>query len=112
MQTAAIRNALASAYATACAYAAAYSSAGSGTAGTEPTGGSPAYARVAVTWSAPSNGVITASYTWNIPSGFTVAGGGYHSAATGGTYYDGFSLTSQGFSSQGTLTVSATFTET
>jgi hypothetical protein len=40
-----------------------------------------------------------------------VAGFGVHTAATGGTYLDGVSVTSQAFSAQGTYTVNATFTQ-
>ena len=112
LQTTYAKNSLAAKYATEALFGAVYSAAGTSTAGTEPTGGSPAYARKSLTWSAPSSGVITTSWTADIPSGFTTAGYGYHTAVTAGTYVDGGALTSQAFSSQGSLVVSATFTET
>lgn len=115
IQTAVERKSLATKYGTDAAYGAIYSAAGSTTAGTEPTGGAPAYARKALSWSAPvTNGsteVITATATFDIPSGFTAAGFGYHSAITAGTYLDGGSLTSQAFASQGTLLCTFTYTQ-
>ena len=105
------RNTLAAAYGTAAAYGALYSTVPSGTAGTELTGGSPAYARKALTWSAPSNSAVTSSATYDVASGSTVAGSGFHTALTGGTYLDGAGVTSQAFSSQGTYTITYTYTQ-
>ena len=111
--TTSLRNTLASAYATAATHAALYSTAPSGgAAGTELSGGSPAYARKAISWSAPTNGVITATVVFDVPSGATVAGTGVHSAITAGNFLDGTSLTSQAFASQGTYTVNLTYTQT
>lgn len=109
--TAAMKNLLSDAYKAAALYGAVYTTAPGGTAGTEPSGGSPAYARKSLTWSASSGGVTSATATFDIPTGTTVVGVGVHSAATAGTYYDGVTITSQAFSSQGTLTVTFTFTE-
>lgn len=111
IQTATQKNTLATAYGGAALYAALYSTAGSGTAGTELTGGSPAYARKSLSWGAASGGVITATATFDVPSGATVAGAGVHTAVTAGTYLDGGSLTSQSFASQGTYVLTLTFTE-
>ena len=110
IQTSTEKNSLATKYGTDAAYGAVYTTAPGATAGTEPTGGSPAYARKALTWGAPSNGVITASATFDIPAGTTVVGVGLHSALTAGTYLDGASVTSQNFSSQGTYSVTFTMT--
>jgi hypothetical protein len=83
------------------------------TAGTEPSGGSPAYARQAANWGATSASSATASPTaFNVPSGANIQGGGGFSAITGGTFRDGGSLTSQNFASQGTYTLTATYTQT
>jgi hypothetical protein len=108
----AVRNALCSTYATNTPFVALYSTAPTTTAGTELTGGAPAYARVASSWSAPASGSMTQTVTHNVASGATVAGVGFHSAATGGTYADGASLTSQPFSSQGTYQTTITYSQT
>lgn len=112
MQTATARNNAYNGYTAPATHGALYSTAPGGTAGTELTGGSPAYARIPLVWSAPTNGVGTAPATFNVASGSTVAGGGLHTAITAGTYLDGASVTSQAFSSQGTYqaTFQATFT--
>jgi hypothetical protein len=111
IQTVAQKNTLATAYGTAAPYAALYSTVPTSTAGTELTGGSPAYARKPVSWGAASAGVITGTVTFDVPSGATVAGAGLHSAVTAGTYIDGAAVTSQAFASQGTYTLTLTYTQ-
>lgn len=111
IQTTVEKNALADKYGTDSPYGAVYTTAPGASAGTEPSGGSPAYARKALTWSSASGGVISATATFDIPSGTTVVGVGLHSAVTAGTYRDGASITSQAFASQGTLTVTFTYTQ-
>ena len=112
IQTSAMKNVLATEYGATALYAALYTTAPGASAGTEVTGGSPAYARKSITWGAPSNGVITATVTFDVPSGTTVVGAGVHSAVTAGTYYDGASVTSQAFASQGTYQLTLTYTQT
>ena len=103
---------LAVAYGTNATYGAVYTSAPGGTAGTEPSGGSPAYARKALSWTAGTvDGVVTATAVFDIPSGTTIVGAGVHTAVTAGTYLDGTSVTSQAFASQGTYTVTFTYTQ-
>ncbi len=109
IQTAAMRTILANAYGASAAYGALYSTAPGASAGTELTGGSPAYARKALTWAGGNPNA--ASATFDVPAGSTVAGTGVHSGASGGTYYDGVSLTSQAFASQGTYQVSYSYTQ-
>ena len=111
IQTATQKNTLATAYGTAAAYGAVYTTAPGATAGTEPSGGSPAYARKALTWGAPSAGVTTVTAAFDIPAGTTIVGAGVHTALTAGTYLDGAAVTSQAFATQGTYTVTFTFTE-
>ena len=111
IQTATQKNTLATAYGTAAAYGALYTTAPGASAGTEPSGGAPAYARKALTWGAPSNGVVTATATFDVPTGTTIVGSGVHTAATGGTYLDGGTVTSQAFASQGTYTATFTYTQ-
>lgn len=78
----------------------------------EVTGGAPAYARKALTWSAGAvDGVVTASATFDVPTGTTVTHAGLWSATTAGNLMDWVALTSQTFNSQGTLTVNFTFTQ-
>lgn len=112
IQTATQKNNLATAYGTNATFAALYTTAPGASAGTEPTGGSPAYARKAITWGAASGGVITATVTFDVPSGTTVVGAGVHTAATAGTYLDGGTVTSQAFASQGTYALTLTYTQT
>lgn len=112
IQTATQKNNLATAYGAAATHGSVYTTAPGGSAGTEPTGGSPAFARKALSWGAPSNGVTSAVGVFDIPSGTTIVGGGVHTALTAGTYLDGASVTSQAFASQGTYTVTYTYTQT
>ena len=109
IQTTTKKNSMATAYGSDTAYGALFTTAGTSSPGTEVTGGSPAYARKALTWSAPTAGVITASATFDVPA-CTVLGTGVFSAVTAGTYLDGNAVTSVTFSGQDTVTV--TFTAT
>ena len=112
IQTAQGKENLAVAYGTNAPYGALYTTAPGATAGTEPTGGSPAYARKALTWAPGTvDGVVTATATFDVPTGTTIVGAGVHTALTGGTYLDGATVTSQAFSSQGTYTLNLTFTQ-
>lgn len=110
IQTASLRQTLATAYGNAALYGALYSTVPSATAGTEISGGTPAYARKPLTWTG-TNGTITATATFDVPNGATVAGAGVHSALTAGTYLDGSTVTTQAFSSQGTYTVTYSYTQ-
>lgn len=60
----------------------------------ELTGGTPAYARVAVTWNAASGGAVTNSnaLSINFPASGTAAYYGIWSASVAGTYYVGGAL--------------------
>ena len=112
IQTVLQRNALATAYGAAATHGAVYTTAPGATAGTEPTGGTPAYARKALSWSTAANSATTATATFDIPSGVTAVGAGLHDALTAGNYRDGGSFgASQAFASQGTLAVTYTYTQ-
>jgi hypothetical protein len=115
IQTPALRETLADAYGAEALYGAVYTSTPGVTAGTEPTGGTPAYARKSLTWSAASTSggvtTITATAVFDVPASTTVVGVGVHDAATAGNYLDGGTITSQAFASQGTLTVTFTYTQ-
>lgn len=104
------RNDLAAAYAAVATHASLHTADPGTTGASEVTGGSPAYARKALTWSAPSGGVITATATFDVPAGATVAFAGLYTGATGTTFKDKATLTSQAFSTQGTYTLTLTFT--
>jgi len=71
--------------------------------GTELTGGSPAYARQAVTWTSATDGTIrpSADLTFDIPADTTVGGWRGYSALSDGTDYGGKALTNEAFASQG-----------
>jgi hypothetical protein len=72
--------------------------------GTELSGGSPAYARKAVSWTTATGGVIrpTTDLVFDVGPGKNVAGWRGYNAATGGTNYGGESLTKETFAGQGT----------
>lgn len=112
IQTTVQKNTLATSYGTAATHAALYTTAPGASAGTEVTGGTPAYARKAITWGAAAGGVVSATVTFDVPTGTTVVGAGVHSAITAGTYLDGASVTSQAFASQGTYQLTLTYTQT
>jgi hypothetical protein len=78
----------------------------------ELTGGSPAYARKALVWSAASGkvGAVTGGNlpVFDIPAGSTAAYMGFWSAVSGGTFRGSQVLSSsESFTGQGTLTVTA-----
>jgi hypothetical protein len=99
-------------YAAAATHGALYTTAPGSSAGTEVTGGSPAYARKPLSWTGGTvDGTITATATFDVPAGTTVVGAGVHTALTGGTYLDGVTVTSQAFASQGTYAVTFTYTQ-
>lgn len=79
------------------------------TSGNEITGGSPAYARKAITWGTAASGEIamTNDPVFDVPA-TTVAAVGFWSAATAGTQYGDYDVTDEVFAAQGTYTVTAT----
>jgi hypothetical protein len=81
--------------------------------GTELTGGSPAYARKAVTWTTASDGTIavSANLTFDIPASTNVSGWRAFSALTSGTDYGGASLTQETYAAQGQYVLLATLTK-
>lgn len=111
-----MKTTLATAYKGAAVYGALFSS-DPGTTGTvtgEITGGAPAYARVSASWGTVTNGVVsTGGMAFNVASGTTVT---YFGVTTSGTattadLQDSVAVTSQAFASQGTYTVTATYTQ-
>lgn len=107
------KNSLATKYGTDAAYAALFT-ADPGTTGSvtgEVTGGSPAYARKAITWGAAAGGVITATVTFDVPAGTTVAYAAVCSASTSANLLDRVTVTSQNFATQGTYQLTLTYTQ-
>lgn len=82
------------------------------TGASEVTGGSPAYARKALTWTAGTTGTGTASATYDVPASTTVTHGGIWNAAAAPAFRDKVDITDQTFSSQGTLKLDYTVTFT
>lgn len=109
------RNALATAYGTNAPNGALFTAdpGTSGSATGEVTGGSPAYARKSMGWGAASASAITGAPVFDVPSGTTVTYFGVTVSATAGTadVRDKVAVTSQAFASQGTYTVTATYTQ-
>jgi hypothetical protein len=78
------------------------------TGANEISGGSPAYARKAVSGGAAASGgsvTISASIVFDVPAGTTVSYVGMWSASTAGTYYGHFDVTDEVFAGQGTYTL-------
>lgn len=108
IQTVTMRNKLVDAYKAAAPYATLTSTVPGASAGTEL----PGITRQASTWGATATSAATAAPpAFAVASGQTVAGVQFMDAASAGTYLDGAGVTSQTFSSAGTYTVTATFTE-
>jgi hypothetical protein len=77
---------------------------------TEPSGGSPAYARKALTWGSSSAGTKALAATlptFDIPAGFTVKSVGLWTAVSGGTLIGYFDVTDEAYVGQGTYAVSS-----
>lgn len=75
----------------------------------ELSGGSPAYARKAVTWASAASGSVAASNqpVLDVAAGATVAYGGLWSAASGGVFYGSGAVVSETFGAQGTYTLTS-----
>lgn len=114
--TLAQRNAMATAYGVAAPNGALFTAdpGTSGSATGEVSGGSPAYARKSMAWGAASASAISGSPTFDVPTGTTVTffGVTVSSTATTADVRDKVAVTSQSFASQGTYTVTATYTQT
>lgn len=114
--TLAQRNAMATAYGVAAPNGTLFT-ADPGTSGTvtgEVSGGSPAFARKAMSWgAAAASAIVSAATAFDIPSGTTVTFFGVTVSLTLGTadLRDKTAITSQVFSSQGTYTITATYTQ-
>jgi hypothetical protein len=72
----------------------------------EVSGGSPAYARKAITWNAAASGNLdnNANPVFDVPAGTTVTHVGFWSAVSAGTWYGSADVTDETFAAQGTYT--------
>lgn len=77
------------------------------TGASEVSGGSPAYARKAITWNAAASGSLdnNANPVFDVPAATTVSFVGFWSAASGGTFYGSSDVTDETFAAQGTYTL-------
>ena len=91
------------------AYASLHTADPGDTGANEVVGGSPAYARRAITVGTAANGTRSASNqpTLDVPSGTTVRYVGYWSASSGGTFLGSYDVQDEVFSVQGTYTITA-----
>lgn len=89
-------NAAADGVASKIAYVSMHSADPAGTGAHEISGGTPAYARKAVTWDPATGGVaaISAGVTFDIPPGTTISHVGLCDSLTGGAFYGGQALSS------------------
>jgi len=73
----------------------------------EISGGSPAYARKAITWNAATGGSLDSSNqpVFDVGAGKTVAYVGFWSAVTGGIFYGAADVIDEVFGGQGTYTL-------
>lgn len=73
----------------------------------ELSGGSPAYARKAITWNAASGGSMDDSNVpvFDVPPATTVSFVGFWSAVTAGVFYGSADVTDEVFANQGTYTL-------
>jgi hypothetical protein len=111
-RTAALKETLASAYAGQALFASLHSADPGTTGAGEITGGTPAYARKALTWTGgASDGITDAGMvTFDVPAGTTITHVGIWSASTGGTYRDSVQVDAT-FASQGTLQITLKYTQ-
>lgn len=78
-----------------------------GSGGSEVTGGSPAYTREAISFSAASAGAVDSSNqpVFDVPGGTTVTHVGFFTAVSAGTFMASANVTDEAFGGQGTYTV-------
>jgi hypothetical protein len=111
--SAAAKNTMLDALGTVAVFASLHTADPGTTGASEATGGAPAYARKAITWSAASGTKVSSNVPlFDVPAG-TYAFFGLWSAASAGTYYDGGALSaSEVFAGQGTYSLlSVTLTQ-
>jgi hypothetical protein len=105
------KSSLATKYAADAVYAALFTAdpGATGSVTGEVSGGS--YARVAISWGAASNGVITGTASINVPVGTTITFAGVCSGSTGANLLDKVAITSQTYASAGTYVATFQYTQ-
>lgn len=75
----------------------------------EVSGGTPTYARKAITWNAAGSAQMTAQNqpVFDVPASTTVSHVGFFSASTAGTYFGMADVTDEVFGAQGTYTLTS-----
>jgi len=93
----------------AVAYASLHAASPGESGASEVTGGSPAYARKAITMGAAATGSMAASNqpVFDVPAGTTVTHVGFWSAVSGGTFLGYADVTDESFAGQGTYTLTS-----
>lgn len=110
LATDAIKTALLNTYASNVAKLSLHTADPGSTGASEASGGTPNYARVAVTWNTPASGSMTGQKaSINVPAGTYVAVGCFN---TGGTYLDKLTIPSTTVSANATIDVTPTITIT
>ena len=106
--TEAARNAMLDHLATVAVFASLHTADPGTTGANEVTGGTPAYARKAITWNSASAGALdnNANPVFDVPAGTTVTHAGFWSAATNGTFYGSIDVADEAFTGQGQYTLS------
>jgi len=106
------KNTMLDAERTNCAYASLHTDDPGTDGSNEVSGGSPAYARKAVTFNAASSGssALNSDVTFDVPSSTTVKYVGYWTASTGGTFQGSDAVTNETFSAQGQYKLTASGT--
>ena len=87
LQVVATKNAMAVKFGELATHGTVFTTDAGATPGTEPTGGG--FARKPLTWSAPTNGVITASAQFTVSPGTIIVSTGWFNSLAGGTYIEG-----------------------
>lgn len=103
---------LAAAYAAAGDYASLHTADPGSTGTAELTGGTPAYARMPITWNAgSSDGVYTSNpIDWDVPAGTDLTHVGLWTAVTAGTYLDKVAISAT-YASQGVYRAVLVYTQ-
>lgn len=88
-------------------YASLHTASPGDTGANEVSGGSPAYARIAITFAAAAAGAIDSSNTpvFDVPASTTVTHVGFWDASTAGNFLGSADVTDEAFGAQGTYTL-------
>lgn len=107
--SAAAKNAMLDAFGAQASYLSLHTGNPGSTGASEVSGGSPAYARKSVTWSAASGGskALSNAPLFDVPASTTITHVGVWSAVSGGTFLGYIDTTDETFAAQGTYQVTS-----